>query len=63
MCDSIEPEFNRSAFERNNRKKRDLYRSTFNFNGTILSNAGTYLDTLLDRNGCDSFITPQSGNQ
>jgi PKD repeat protein len=31
--------------------------STFNFNGTILSDAGTYMDTLLDRNGCDSFIT------
>jgi gliding motility-associated-like protein len=30
--------------------------TTFNFNGTILSGAGTYLDSLQTQNGCDSII-------
>ena len=30
---------------------------TFNFNGRILTNSGTYIDTLQTVNGCDSVIT------
>jgi hypothetical protein len=32
---------------------------TYNFNGNILSNSGTYLDTLSTVNGCDSTISLQ----
>ena len=31
--------------------------STYNFNGTNLSNAGTYTDTLITQSGCDSIVT------
>ncbi|MEZ4983149.1 MAG: PKD domain-containing protein [Saprospiraceae bacterium] len=30
---------------------------SYNFNGTILTTAGTYLDTIMAANGCDSFIS------
>lgn len=30
---------------------------SYNFNGTMLSSAGTYQDTLIAANGCDSVIT------
>ncbi len=31
--------------------------SSFSFNGKLLSNSGTYYDTLVNRFACDSFIT------
>lgn len=30
---------------------------SFNFNGTILTQTGTFIDTILGSNGCDSIIT------
>ena len=33
--------------------------SSYNFNGRLLSSAGTYIDTLNNINGCDSIVTLQ----
>ncbi|MFT6686717.1 MAG: gliding motility-associated-like protein, partial [Bacteroidia bacterium] len=33
--------------------------TNYDFNGSLINTSGTYIDTLLNRNGCDSVITLQ----